>query len=116
MQTFWVIVSLILRVVLLGVAVPLLLADFPGYTAPRHPSQEWLLLTGCDALAVAAPLFKFRKFAFLAGLAMLGVHYYYHPHYIPTWDLAYMGVAIILAVLPSSGRSAEMVKREQRRR
>jgi len=112
MQTFWAIASLILRVVLLGIAVPLLLSDFPNFSAPRHPGQEWLFLTGCDALAVVAPLVRFRKFAFLAGVAALGVHYYYHPHSIPTWDLAYMGIAIILALLPASGRKAETVRRK----
>src|ERR1700691_117657 len=112
MQTFWAIASLILRVVLLGIAVPLLLGDFPNYSAPRHPGQEWLFLTGCDALAVVAPLVRFRKFAFLAGVAALGVHHYYHPPSIPTWDLAYMGFAIILALLPASGRKTDTVRRQ----
>jgi hypothetical protein len=116
MQTFWASLSLILRVVLLGIALPLLLGDFPGYSVPRHPSQEWILLTGCDALAVAAPLIRWRKVTFLAGVATLGTHYFYHPHAVPVWDLAYVGVAIVLTLMPASGRSPEMVKREQNRR
>jgi hypothetical protein len=116
MQTFWAIVSLIFRVALLGIAVPVLLANFPNFSYPRNPSQEWLVVTGCSAFAVVAPLLKDRKIAFLAGALSLGARYYYHPHYIPALGLAYMGVAIVLVLLPASGRSAEMVKREQMRR
>lgn len=116
MQTFWAIVSLIFRVALLGIAVPILLGSFPNYSYPRNPSQEWLILTGLAVLAVVAPLLKTRKLAFLAGVLGLGARYYYHPHSIPALELAYMGVAIVLVLLPVSGRSAEMVKREKKRR
>lgn len=115
MQTFWAIVSLIFRVALLGIAVPILLERFPNFSYPRNPSQEWLVLTGCAVLAVIAPLLKTRKLAFLAGALALGARYYYHRHYIPALELGYMGVAIVLVLLPSSGRSAELVKRGQSR-
>jgi len=116
MQTFWAIVSLIFRVALLGIAVPILLRRFPNFSYPRNPSQEWLALTACAVLAVVAPLLKTRKVTFLAGAAMIGVRYFYHPHFTPGLEMVYMGVAIVLVLLPASGRSAEQVKREQNRR
>jgi len=102
MQTFRAIMSLIFRVVLLGIAVPLLLADFPNYKLPyRFPPE----------LAVIAPLLRWRKFAFLAGAAALGAHYYYR-HLTPLWELGYMGVAIVFVLLPSSGRGDGKKKRK----
>jgi len=107
MQTLWAILSLICRVALFGLAVPVLLGDFPGFHFPYNPSQEWWILTGCDALAVLMPVLRSRKLAFLAGVAALSSHYYYHRHSVPVWDLAYMAVAIVLLLVPSSGRVAK---------
>ena len=106
LQTFRVIVSLILRVVLVGIALPLLLRHFPNYKLPYRYPTDWVIVTVCDALAVVAPLLRSRKLAFLAGAAALGAHYYYQ-HFVPVWDLAYMGVAIVLVLLPMSGRKTE---------
>ena len=60
----------------------------------------------CDALAVLAPLLRWRKLAFLAGLLALSAHYYFARRYVPMWDMAYMGVAIVLVLLPASNRVA----------
>jgi hypothetical protein len=111
MQTFRAIMSLICRVVLFGIAVPLLLADFPNYKLPYRFPPEWTVVTVCDGLAVIAPLLRWRKFAFLAGAAALGAHYYYR-HLTPLWELAYMGVAIVFVLLPSSGRGDGKAKRK----
>jgi hypothetical protein len=104
-QTLRAIYSLICRVVLLGIALPVLLADFPDYTMPSRFTQDWSMLVTCDALALLAPLLRWRKMAFLAGLLALGVHYYYR-HLVPTWDLAYMGVVIVFVLLPTSNRAS----------
>jgi hypothetical protein len=97
--------SVICRVVLLGIALPVLLADFPNYMMPSRVTQDWSMLVTCDALALLAPLLRWRKMAFLAGLLALGVHYYYR-HLVPTWDLAYMGVVIVFVLLPGSNRAS----------
>jgi len=107
-------VSLLCRVALLAIAVPVLMRDFPGYMMPDRITQDWSLPTACDVLAVVAPLMRWRKLAFLAGLLALGAHYYYDRRYVPVWDLAYMGVAIVLVLLPSSGRA--MVKAKPKTR
>jgi hypothetical protein len=104
LQTMRVIVSLILRVLLFGIALPVLLRHFPDYKLPYRFPTEWIVVVVCDTLAVVAPLMRTRKLAFLAGAAALGAHYYYH-HFVPLWDLAYMGVAIIFVLLPGSGRT-----------
>jgi len=105
MQTLRAILSLVFRVVLLGIAVPVLLGDFPNYKIPYRMPPEWTVVTVCDVLTVVAPLLSPRRLAFLAGAAALGAHYYFR-HYVPTWDLAYMGVALVFVMLPSSGRSS----------
>jgi hypothetical protein len=69
------------------------------------------VVTVCDGLAVIAPLVRWRKMVFLAGVAALGAHYYYR-HSTPLWDLAYMGVAIMFVLLPSSGRGDGKKKRQ----
>ena len=50
-----------------------------------------------------APLLRWRKMAFLAG-CWRWVRTYYFRHIVPTWDLAYMGVAILFVLLPGSNR------------
>jgi hypothetical protein len=112
MQTFRAIASLICRVVLLGIALPVLLGDFPNYRFPSHFATEWAVVTGCDALALLAPLARPRKIAFLAGVAAVGAHYFYQ-HLVPTWDMAYMAMAILLVLLPASGRGDGKAKRKQ---
>lgn len=104
-QTMRAVCSVICRVVLLGIALPVLLADFPNYMMPSRVTQDWSMLVTCDALALLAPLLRWRKMAFLAGLLALGVHYYYR-HLVPTWDLAYMGVVIVFVLLPGSNRAS----------
>jgi hypothetical protein len=94
MQTFRVIMSLICRVVLFGIAVPVLLGDFPNYKMPYRFPQEWTVVTVCDGLAMIAPL---------------RAHFYYR-HTAPFWDMAYMGVALVFVLLPSSGRGEGMKK------
>ena len=111
MQTSRAIVSLICRVVLLGIAVPVLLRHFPNYKLPYRFPTDWIVVTVCDALAVVAPLLRVRNVAFLAGAAALGAHYYYR-HFVPVWDLVYMAVAIIFVLLPSSGRGDGKKKRK----
>lgn len=106
LQTMRVIVSLILRVVLVGIAVPLLLKDFPEYKIPYRFTTDWTVVTVCDAMAVFAPLIRTRKLAFVAGAAALVAHYYYR-HYAPLWDMVYLGVAIVFVLLPMSGRQVE---------
>jgi hypothetical protein len=113
MQTSRAIVSLICRVVLLGIAVPMLLRHFPNYKVPYRLPTEWVVLTVCDAFAVLAPLLRTRKLAFLAGAATLGGNYYFR-HYEPIWDLAYMAVAIVFVLLPSSGRGDGKAKANRR--
>lgn len=105
-QTLRAIFSLICRVVLLGIAVPVLLGDFPQHSMPSRITPEWSMPAACDALAVLAPLLRWRKLAFLAGVAALSAHYYYARRYVPVWDMAYMGVAIVLVLLPASGRES----------
>jgi len=55
--------------------------------------------------ALLAPLLRWRKLAFLAGALALGVHYYFR-HFVPTLDMAYMGVAIVFVLLPGSNRAS----------
>ena len=105
-QTFRVIVSLICRVVLLAIAVPVLLRHFPNYKLPYRYPTDWVVVTVCDALAVVAPLMRWRKLPFLAGAAALTAHYFYR-HFVPVGDLVYMGVAILFVLQPSSMRSTE---------
>jgi hypothetical protein len=112
MQTFRVVLSLICRVVLLGIAVPFLLGDFPNHKVPYRFPPEWIAVTSSDALTVIAPLVRWRKLAFLAGVAALGSHYYFQRS-TPLWDLAYMGVAIVFVLLPSSGRGDGKKKRRR---
>jgi hypothetical protein len=102
-QTFRVIVSLICRVVLLGIAVPVLLRHFPNHKLPYRYPTDWVVVTVCDALAVVAPLMRSRKLPFLAAAAAMGAHYYYR-HFVPMGDLMYMGVAILFVLQPSSMR------------
>ncbi|MGD0367970.1 MAG: hypothetical protein ABSA94_10985 [Acidobacteriaceae bacterium] len=104
-QTLRAVSSVICRVVLLGIALPVLLADFPDYVLPSRLTQDWSMLVTCDALALLAPLLRWRKLAFLAGVLALGVHYYFR-HYVPTLDMAYMGVAIVFVLLPGSNRAS----------
>lgn len=106
MQTLWVILSLICRVVLLGLSLPVLLDNFPNYTLPGRVTQDWSLVVLGDVLALVAPLLSWRKTAFLAGILALGAHYYFR-HIVPTPDLAYMGVAILFVLLPSSSRTGK---------
>jgi hypothetical protein len=103
MQTTRAIVSLILRVTLLGLAVPVLLGDFPGYMAPSRIMTDWATLAALDTMAVLAPLARWRKFALLAGLAAVGAHYYLR-HEMPVWDMGYLLLAIVFVLLPPSGR------------
>ncbi|MGB9029480.1 MAG: hypothetical protein WCC27_05090 [Acidobacteriaceae bacterium] len=104
-QTLRAVCSVICRVVLLGIALPVLLADFPNYMLPSRITQDWSMLVTCDALALLAPLLRWRKMAFLAGVLALGLHYYFRK-IVPTWDMAYMGVAILFVLLPGSNRAA----------
>lgn len=105
MQTTRAIVSLIFRVVLLGVAVPILLNDFPGYMLPSHVLTDWAVVTALDGLAVAAPLASWRKLALLGGVLAAGAHYYFL-HHVPMLDMAYVLLAIGLVLSPASGRKA----------
>jgi hypothetical protein len=111
-QTVRAVISLICRVVLLGIAVPLLLGDFPDYKLPYRFPTAWTVVTVCDALAVFAPLLRARKLAFLAGAAVLGAHYYFQKS-VPVWGMAYLAVAIVFVALPSSGRGDGKKKRPQ---
>lgn len=106
LQTFRVIVSLILRVALVGIAAPVLLHHFPEYKLPYRYTTDWTVVVTCDLLAVVAPLLQVRKLTFLAAAAAMGAHYYYQ-HSVPMLDLAYMAVAIVLVLLPISGRRVE---------
>lgn len=115
MQTLSVAISLICRVVLVGLAAPVLLGDFPNYSLPSRILEDWAVLTGCDALAVVAPMLRWRKFALLAAMVVLGVHYYYR-HIVGFLDLAYAGVALIFVLLPASGRATDEEKRLHERR
>ncbi len=103
LQTFRVIVSLILRVALVGIAVPVLLHHFPEYKLPYRYTTDWSVVVICDLLAVVAPLLSVRKLTFLAGAAAVGAHYYYQ-HSVPMLDFAYLGLAIVFVLLPTSGR------------
>lgn len=103
MQTIRAVMSLICRVVLLGLALPVLLGNFPNYTLPGRMTQDWSLLVLGDTLALVAPLLRWRKTAFLAGVLALAAHYYFR-HNVPMLDLAYMGVAILFVLLPGSNR------------
>lgn len=102
-QTLWAICSLICRVALLGIAIPVLLRHFPNYRLPHRFATDWIIMVAVDALAVLAPLMRNRKLAFVAAAAALGAHYFYR-HFVPIGDLAYTGVAIVLVLLPSSRR------------
>jgi hypothetical protein len=113
MQTIRALFSLFCRVALLALAVPVLVGDFPGHAFPSRPTQDWSMPTACDALAVAAPLMRGRKLAFLAGVLVLAVRYYFR-HYVPVSDLAYMGAAIVLVLLPASGRGSGKEKAKTR--
>ncbi|MFP5228106.1 MAG: hypothetical protein ACLGXA_10785 [Acidobacteriota bacterium] len=104
-QTFRVIMSLLCRVALLAIALPVFLRHFPNYKPPHRYPTDWIIVTVCDGLAVAAPLMRLRKLAFLAGAAALAAHSYYR-HFVPVWDLAYMAVAILFVLQPSSHRQA----------
>jgi hypothetical protein len=104
MQTTRAIVSLIFRVVLLGIAVPVLLSDFPGHMMPSHVMTDWATITAADALAVAAPLLRWRKLALLAGILTAGAHYYFR-HHAPVLDMVYVLLAIGLVLAPASGRA-----------
>lgn len=104
-QTFRVIVSLICRVALLVIALPVLLRHFPNYKLPYRYPTDWVVVTVCDLLAVVAPFLRSRKLPFFAGIAAMGAHYYYR-HFVPTGDLIYMGVAILFVLQPSSQRKA----------
>ena len=103
-QTTRAIVSLICRVVLLGIALPVVVRHFPNFRLPYRYPTDWIVLTVCDTLAVVAPLMRSRKLAFFAGAAALGAHYYYR-HFVPVWDLIYMAVAILFVLLPSTERT-----------
>ena len=70
-QTLRAVSSVICRVVLLGIALPVLLADFPDYVLPSRLTQDWSMLVTCDARALLAPLLRWRKLAFLAGVLAL---------------------------------------------
>jgi hypothetical protein len=113
MQTFRAIASMICRVVLLGIAVPVLLSDFPNGKFPSRFATAWAVIAVCDALAVVAPLARPRKVAFLAGVAAVGAHYYFR-HLVPTWDMAYMAMAILLVLMPASGRNTAKPRRKTR--
>lgn len=115
MQTLSVVISLICRVVLVGLAAPVLLGDFPNYSLPSRMTQDWVAVTCCDALALVAPMLRWRKFALLAAMVVLGAHYYYR-HIVGFLDLAYAGVALIFVLLPASGRATEEQKRLHERR
>jgi hypothetical protein len=103
-QTARAIASLICRVVLVAIALPVLLRHFPGHKLPYRYTTDWIVVVVCDTLAVVAPLLRIRKLAFLAGAAAMGAHYYYR-HIVPVWDLVYMAIAIVFVLLPASGRS-----------
>ncbi len=102
-QTYRVIISLICRVALLVIALPVLLRHFPNYKPPYRYPTDWVVMTVCDALTVAAPLVRTRKLPFFAGIAALAAHYFYR-HFVPVGDLVYMGVAILFVLQPSSER------------
>jgi hypothetical protein len=104
MQTTRAIASLIFRVVLLGIAVPVLLSDFPGHMLPSRIMTDWATITALDALSVVAPLARWRKMALLAGILVAGAHYYFR-HHVPVLDVGYVLLAIGLVLLPASGRA-----------
>ncbi len=104
MQTARAIVSLILRVTLLGIAVPVLLRDFPNLMFPSRIMTDWATITAVDAVAVLAPLGRWRKYALLAGAAAVGVHHFLR-HRVPVLDMAYLVLAIFFVLLPESGRA-----------
>lgn len=106
MQTARAIVSLIFRVVLLAIAVPVLLGDFPNYSMPSRILTDWAAVTAVDALAVFAPLARWRKLGLLAGALALGIHYFSR-HEVLVWDVTYLLGAIGLVLLPASGRQAK---------
>ena len=110
MQTVRAVVSLIARVMLLGIALPVLLGDFPGGMLPSRIMTDWATLAAVDALAVMAPLMRWRKCALLAGVAALGGHFYFR-HRAPVWDMLYMLIAIVFVLLPDSGRAQVTGKR-----
>jgi hypothetical protein len=98
MQTLSVILSLICRVTLAGLAVFGLVKYLAG-GVPAHPSQEWMILAACDGLAFVAPLTRYRNPALLAGMVTLGASYWYR-HYTEIWVFWYVGIAIVLVLLP----------------
>ncbi|HEX4005218.1 MAG TPA: hypothetical protein VHX60_03490 [Acidobacteriaceae bacterium] len=104
MQTFRAVVSLIARVLLLAIALPVLMGDFPGAMLPSRIMTDWAALTAVDAMAVMAPLMRWRKCSLLAGVAVLGAHFYFR-HRAPVWDMLYLLIAIVFVLLPGSGRA-----------
>ncbi len=103
LQTFRVIISLILRVAMVGIAVPVLLHHFPDFKLPYRYTTDWTVVVLCDVLTVVAPLLRIRKLTFLAGAAAIGAHYYYQ-HSVPFLDSAYVAMSIVFVLLPTSGR------------
>jgi hypothetical protein len=99
MQTLSVILSLICRIALVGLAVAGFASDFKAPVVPAYITQEWSAMFACGCLAILAPLVKWRNPAVVAGLLALGVHYWYR-HNVETWNLWYTGIAILLVLLP----------------
>jgi len=97
MQTLSVILSLICRIALIGLVAPVLVTHFS--VLPPHPTQEWIALAACYALAAVAPFIQSRNPALVAGLIALGV-YYWLRHYVEIWTLIYTGISIVLVLLP----------------
>jgi hypothetical protein len=109
MQTLSVILSLICRVAMVGLALFGLVSYLTG-GVPAHPSQEWMVLAACDGLAFVAPLTKYRNPAVLAGLVTLGANYWYR-HYMASWIFWYTGIAIVLVLLPRYMRKPKKERR-----
>lgn len=110
MQTTRAIVSLVIRFTLLGIALPVLLRDFPGYMLPSRIMTDWATLTAVDALAMLAPLGRWRKYSLLGGVAAVSAHYFFR-HQVPVLDMGYLVLAIFLVLLPESGRAEAGKKR-----
>jgi len=108
MQTLSVILSLICRLTMVAIALTAVATHFPGNAMPRasQMTQDWMIVVGCDGLAMVAPLLRFRNAALIAGLLALGVHYGYQ-HHVPMWSVWYTGVAILLVLLPRYKRKVE---------
>lgn len=103
MQTARAIASLILRVTLLGIAIPVLLQDFPNHMLPSRILTDWAAITAVDVLAVLAPLGRWRKYSLLAGVMAVAMHYFLQ-HHAPVLDMAYLLLTILFVLLPMSGR------------